>query len=240
MITSLLCILLCLCLIQCKDDNKQNRWAETTELLPEPDLLKKENENLLKANALELQSEWDCDFAKNYGGCWFDEEKNLNVVIVSLDLDTISFISNIIDCNNVRFVEGMYSQEELKSAYDKIIERHKALTADEAYNLENPGALCSRIDSIALNIKENCISVQIVGLTEQDEKEFLETYYDFEMIKFCDTRSHQLLTTVGVARRVVIIISGLPYSYSVGYRAYRVTSAGNYYGFVTAGHGGFL
>jgi len=160
-----------------------------------------------------------------FGGCHIDSNKNLLVFVVENNAQFIAFCKDLIGTDRVEYCCCDYSLQELKLSQKHI--------EDSWFSLNDEDELNIYISSVSLREDLNRIVVHLIHGNSDIIAAFKRKIADSEEIafEFVDAAENQ-------AMKAGEQISMSGNSYSIGYRAYKVTSSGNYiYGFITASHG---
>ena len=196
-----------------------------------------QNEGLpltLKHEALINSLKSKPELGKYYGGCYIDEEKQLNVVVVGKNQEFLSFCKEILD-NDTVYVNGNYSYADLRSIQTeletKLIEKQGMIQ-----NMpETIRKLADRIVSFGISEKENRLLVDIYNLEEEDSEVIKTICSNSNMLRLVNSGIPVLTVSKNPGSGAAIGSLG---TYSIGYRACGDTPSGHHEGFVTVAHGG--
>ena len=165
-----------------------------------------------------------------YGGSYIDELGEL--VILVTDKSKKNIMSGILGSNeDATYLEVKNSYSKLLSVKETIEEKYK-----DNYRDHNNDMLES-IREVYIDDMNNSVVVCMAAMSDDKIKAFKKTISNEESISFeqIDELTNET-TTLKTGQEIKIDVSGTYYLYSIGFRAYKSTSAGTIYGFVTSAH----
>lgn len=168
----------------------------------------------------------NANFPSFYGGAYINAEKELVILVTSLDESVIEYFENIIDLTNVVFDEVEYSYDELKRAHSDVVSKMNAASTDP---------LIANIAGVGISYKDNAVALYLVA-SDSDVKsrsiknEIQERVSTFDNIKIVATSAKD---TPAAAVEPGTVIKNGGYSRSVGFWA---KDENDNLGIVTAPH----
>lgn len=167
------------------------------------------------------------EYPENYGGCYIDEDGELNVYITTDFDNTQRAFSTIIGTNGIKYKTCLYSRNELMNLKRQISE----------YILQNENAEISKnINHVAYSAKNNRVIVGLKDYSEANVSAFKSLIVNSPSIEFVQANTVEVEQNGNVASGQGIVGTYISTternSGSIGYKAYH----GNSLGFVTACH----
>lgn len=224
---------------------EKNSYVNLTEgkLLKQELYEKSDTENAIETieeeasiNATYLQNYIDCNniAKKAYGGCYIDDEGNLNVLFLENVQNYIIDDVNVMTENKVILKNCKYTLDELMVLKDYISQFINYESTDNV--LSN---LYENIVAVGIYQKENKVFVRLKDCSNEQIETFKKNISDSSAIIFEQSDGYVTCSSeIKCGSKILITSGSVGGEYSVAFRCKRLKSNGEYaQGFMTAAHG---
>lgn len=167
-----------------------------------------------------------------YAGAYVDTEGTLTVCTTS----TAKKIKNkIYDATENKEIKI----EERENSYNELL-KIKTYIEEKISNDSDEKKILEDICTVAVDDRNNVVVVEVQNLDGLKQKRLESLFENFEQIEYknTDIGNEPVSKTLAAGMSTYYTSDGWNAYYSIGYKAFRITSSGEFqYGFVTAGHG---
>ncbi|ABX42574.1 chymotrypsin family serine protease [Lachnoclostridium phytofermentans] len=178
-------------------------------------------------------------YDSSYGGAYINENGELVVLVTESGKDFVKSL-NLEGDNDVLVCKATYSYNNLVDLKEAIESQYKKQYVDVAKaNTKTPlNEMLTSMREIYIDEVRNAVVVCMMNLSEEKMKAFKTSIINNAAIIFEESGElREEATTLYTGQEIQINNGGTYYLYSIGFRAWKSTSSGTIYGFVTAGHG---
>lgn len=212
-----------------KVDKLSDNFSDITTENGQTEVLTEYN-NLMESYITEPGKE--PNYPDYYAGAYVDTEGTLTVCTTSTAKKIKNKIYDATDSKGLKI-------EKKENSYDELLEM-KSLIEEKILSVSNEKGVVGDICAVAIDDKNNVVVVEVKNLDELKQKSLESLFGDFEQIEYKnrDKDIKPVSKSLSAGMSTYYSSDGWRHLYSIGYKAFRLTSSGEYqYGFVTAGHG---
>ncbi|MBD5089647.1 MAG: hypothetical protein HDT30_12720 [Clostridiales bacterium] len=189
-----------------------------------------EYNNLMESYITEVGEE--PNYPDYYAGAYVDSEGMLTVCTTSMAKKIKNKIYDATESKEIKI-------EEKENSYDELL-KVKSFIEEKISNISKEKGVLEDICAVAIDDKNNVVVVEVRNLNELKQRNLESLFGDSDQIEYKnrDKDIKPVSKSLSAGMRTYYSSDGWDHLYSIGYKAFRITSSGEFqYGFVTAGHG---
>lgn len=189
-----------------------------------------EYNNLMESYITEVGEE--PNYPDYYAGAYVDSEGMLTVCTTSMAKKIKNKIYDATESKEIKI-------EEKENSYDELL-KVKSFIEEKISNISKEKGVLGDICAVAIDDKNNVVVVEVRNLDELKQRNLESLFGDSDQIEYKnrDKDIKPVSKSLSAGMRTYYSSDGWDHLYSIGYKAFRITSSGEFqYGFVTAGHG---
>lgn len=212
-----------------KMDRMSDNFSDITSENVQDEVLMEYN-NLMESYITEPGKE--PDYPDYYAGAYVDSEGTLTVCTTSTAKKIKNKIYDATDSKELKI-------EKKENSYDELLEV-KSFIEEKISSVSNEKGVVGDICAVAIDDKNNVVVVEVRNLDELKQRNLESLFGDSEQIEYKNRHKDikPVSKSLSAGMSTYYSSDGWRHLYSIGYKAFRLTSSGEYqYGFVTAGHG---